>query len=65
MSEYKIGEVYKVTDTFQVTAFGKQMWRDGFYKLIGFSQAGYPVFEDDNKFFEASKHIIEPLKGDK
>lgn len=47
----KIGNVYKVTSRFRVSFNGVTSGKDGFYMLIGFSQANNPVFQDKDMFF--------------
>lgn len=60
----KIGNVYKVASRFCITFEGRTSGKDGFYMLIGFSQAGNPVFQDRDMFFETNEEasVIEPLK---
>ena len=39
-----VGKVYKVTDNWKFSFNGVPAWREGFYKLVGFSEENHPVF---------------------
>ena len=61
----KAGQVYEVTQNLQFIINGKNCFKEGFYKLIGFSSKGHPVFEDKGEYFEAPQEDFNITKLNK